>query len=164
MIDFLLGVPGKLKTISDYLTTYLSSTRAAKIDNLDVVLSTRAASSTAVSSADLTPARAGYLDKLNTGVTGAVKSIQTGYASTNAASASNGEFERYIDATISAVTIAKCVVLIAGAGYNLDPAANGGMYVYPLYGSLTSTTNLRMGTPTDYAIYLRVRWTVIEYY
>lgn len=43
MIDFLLGVPGKLKTISDYLITNWTVTRAAKIDNLDAAITTRAA-------------------------------------------------------------------------------------------------------------------------
>lgn len=64
MIDFLLGVPGKLKTISAHLATYLSSTRCAKIDNLDAAISTRAASNTAVSNATYTSARAAYIDTL----------------------------------------------------------------------------------------------------
>lgn len=62
MIDFLLGVPGKLKTISDYLTTHLASARAAKIDNLDAAISTRAAASTALTNATWSDARAAKLD------------------------------------------------------------------------------------------------------
>lgn len=58
MIDMLLGVPGKLKSVYDHLTTYLSSTRAAKIDNLDAAISTRAAAATALSSAVWTNAHA----------------------------------------------------------------------------------------------------------
>ena len=65
MIDFLLGVPGKLKTVIDHLTTHLSSTRAAKIDNLDATISTRAAASTALSTATWTTARAEKLDRVD---------------------------------------------------------------------------------------------------
>lgn len=63
MMALLLGVPGKLKTLLDRI----SSARAAKLDNIDAAISTRAAASTAVSNADLTPARAGYLDALEHG-------------------------------------------------------------------------------------------------
>jgi len=42
MIDFLLGVPGKLKAISDHLTTYWTS---AKSTFLDAAISTRAPAS-----------------------------------------------------------------------------------------------------------------------
>lgn len=63
MMALLLGVPGKLKTLLDRI----SSARAAKLDNLDAAISTRAAASTAVSNADLTAARAGYLDALQHG-------------------------------------------------------------------------------------------------
>ena len=62
MIDFLLGVPGKLKTVIDHLQTYLSSTRCAKIDNLDAAISTRAAAATALSTATWTSGRASALD------------------------------------------------------------------------------------------------------
>lgn len=40
MFDYLAGIPGKLKTLSDRLT----SARALKLDNLDVLLSTRLSS------------------------------------------------------------------------------------------------------------------------
>ncbi len=43
MIDFLLGVPGKLKTISDYLTTYWTAARAAKLDFLTANVATATA-------------------------------------------------------------------------------------------------------------------------
>jgi hypothetical protein len=62
MIDFLLGVPGKLKTISDLLTANWTAARAAKIDYLDATISSRAPASTAVSNVDYTPARAAALD------------------------------------------------------------------------------------------------------
>lgn len=68
MIDFLLGVPGKLKTISDYLTTNLSTTRAAKVDNLDAAMSTRAAAATALTNATWTDARAAKIDAILTNI------------------------------------------------------------------------------------------------
>jgi hypothetical protein len=64
MIDFLLGVPGKLKTISDWLTTYWTAARAAKVDYLDAAISSRAPAATAVSNVDYTPVRATALDSV----------------------------------------------------------------------------------------------------
>lgn len=75
MIDFLAGVPGKLKSVYDHLTTYLSSTRCAKIDNLDAAISTRAAAATALSSGTWTSTKAGYIDMAISGVC-RIKSIQ----------------------------------------------------------------------------------------
>ncbi len=60
MMELLAGVPGKLKALADRLT----ATRAEKIDNLDVAVSTRAPANTAVSNAVLTDARIGNLDNL----------------------------------------------------------------------------------------------------
>lgn len=62
MIDFLLGVPGKLKTINDWLVNNLSVARTAKIDNLDAAISTRAVASTALTNVTWTDARAAKLD------------------------------------------------------------------------------------------------------
>lgn len=55
----------RLKQIYDYLTGNLSSTRAAKIDNLDVTISSRAPASTALSTATWTATRAAKLDSLD---------------------------------------------------------------------------------------------------
>lgn len=66
MIGALLGLPGKIKTVYDYLTTNLAAVRAAKIDNLDAAMTTRAAASTALSTAQWTNTRAGYLDNIAT--------------------------------------------------------------------------------------------------
>lgn len=57
----LMGIPGKLKTLLDRLT----ATRAGYLDNLDATVSSRAPSSTALSTSNWTAARAGYLDNLN---------------------------------------------------------------------------------------------------
>lgn len=152
MIDFLLGVPGKLKTISDYLAAYLSPTRCAKIDNCDTTTSSRAAASTALSSATWTAARAGYLDKIsNGGIPGTVKSIQTGYVNNEIASRGAGEDYSYIDKGIAAVSsIAKCVVYAQGPDASWQTAR------------LVSTTSVRISSRADVA--LVARWTVVEYY
>lgn len=63
MID-ISGATGRLKAVYDYLVANLSVARAAKIDNLDAAISTRAGASTALSSATWTGTRAGYLDKI----------------------------------------------------------------------------------------------------
>jgi hypothetical protein len=69
MIGALMGVPGKLKTLIDRLT----STRATNLDNLDATVSSRAAASTALSTATWTSTRAGYMDSYLR-----IKSIQRG--------------------------------------------------------------------------------------
>jgi hypothetical protein len=61
MIDFLLGVPGKLSTIIGWFTNYWTAARAAKLDYLTGNV---ALSSTAVSNSDYTPARAAALDNI----------------------------------------------------------------------------------------------------
>ena len=156
MIDFLLGVPGKLKTITDYLTTYLSSTRAAKIDNLDAAISTRAAAATALSSATWTPARAGYLDKINAGgIPGTVKSIQTGYLAVVGGSSATGEDAYYRDITISTVVVAKCVVTVQG---NVTSSGNTMQT-----GRVTGTTTLRVSRDANNNT-MSGRWYVVEYY
>lgn len=58
MIEVLLGLPAKVKTLVDRLT----STRATNLDNLDATVSSRSAASTALSNAVWTDARAGKLD------------------------------------------------------------------------------------------------------
>jgi len=67
MSIFLNGVPGRLKTLIDRLVPSgsaetLTDTRLANLDDLDAAVSTRAPSSTALSTATWTPTKAGYLD------------------------------------------------------------------------------------------------------
>ncbi len=57
MLGFLAGLPGKLKTLTDRLT----SGRAANLDNLDAAMTSRAAASTALSTAQWTNALAAAL-------------------------------------------------------------------------------------------------------
>lgn len=68
MIPALMGLPAKAKAIYDHLTTYLSSTRAAKIDNLDAAVTTRAAASTALSNATWTNALATAIGATNAAI------------------------------------------------------------------------------------------------
>ena len=61
-MNFLASLPGKIKQLRDRWDTRLSATRAVKIDNLDTTISSRAPSSTALSTSVWTNTRAGYLD------------------------------------------------------------------------------------------------------
>lgn len=58
MITALLGLPGKLKVLTDRLT----SGRATNLDNLNATVSSRAAAATALTNVVWTDARAGKLD------------------------------------------------------------------------------------------------------
>lgn len=62
MIDFLLSVPGKLKSISDYLTGTLYPYITTRTANLDTNVNSRAPASTALTNATWTDTRAGKLD------------------------------------------------------------------------------------------------------
>ena len=91
---------------------------------------------------------------------GGVKSIQEGFTS-GATSTSTGEDIRYVDITISAVVVAKCVVeFIGGAGTSaaaaLTPASN-----YICTARLTGTTTLRIAT-TNTVTTIAGRWRVVE--
>jgi hypothetical protein len=144
--SFLLGVPGKIKAVYDHLTTHLASARAAKIDNLDAAISTRAAASTALSNATWTNALASILG--NTIQTTVIASIQTGYVS-SAPSAGSGEDAYYKDTTITAVaSTAKCVVLFQDQ-------------VGGCTARLTSTTNLRVSRLSNATVY--GRFVVVEF-
>ena len=76
MIESLLGLPYKIKVLLDRLTP----DRAAKLDNVNDTITSRAPASSAVSNAVLTDARVGLLDNLvnlaNAPVR--IKSIQRG--------------------------------------------------------------------------------------
>jgi hypothetical protein len=142
MSAFLLGVPGKLKTLMDRLT----AGRAAKLDNLDASVSSRAPSATALSNLTLTNGRAAKLDDIIQ--TSVIKSIQTGYVSAIGVS-STGEDTRYLDVTISSVDTSKCIVIIHPVGNYMDT------------GRLTSATNLRLTGSASTTV--RGRWYVIEF-
>lgn len=113
MLGFLAGVPGKLATISTHLTSYLSSTRAAKIDNCDTTVSSRAPSSTALSNATWTDAKAGFVDMAISGVA-RIKSIQHVYASLSTGT----DYTVGGNIAIAAVTTSKALVIFNGMSGN----------------------------------------------
>lgn len=137
MIDFLLGVPGKLKTISDYLTANWTATRATKVDNLDAAISTRAPASTALTNVMWTDVRAEKLD----GITAAVSSIiSTGWPATpsycpianNTLLACSGGTVASTTSTswVDALNITGSGVINLIAGYHGTAAGQpGGMYI-----------------------------------
>ncbi len=154
MIAALLGVPGKLKTLLDRLT----SLRAIRIDNLDNTITSRAPASTALSTAYWTNARAGYLDNLASAVPSSfIQSIQTGYSAGSSGSSGSGEDQHYLDITISAVVVAKSIVLLQ------DFSDSSGIW-FVTSGRLTSTTNLRIGTiGSGFSSAFYGRWVVVEF-
>lgn len=145
MLEIIAGIPGRLKTLSDYLTTNLGTARAAKIDNLDTTLSSRAVASTALSTVDWTPARAALLD-------GVVRSIQTGF-NPALAPAAGGQFDATL--TIASVDVNKSIVLVQPILYNLPGGQVSNLYAY-----LTSATTLRF---SSYSQFDSCRWTVLEF-
>ena len=117
MIDFLLGVPGKLKTVIDHLQTYLSSTRCAKIDNLDTPLTSRAPASTALSTATWTPTKAGHIDAAITSRMASIKAIYRGTITVPFGAVS-------ATATITSVDTAKSLIFNLGAQNDGTEAPN----------------------------------------
>lgn len=140
MIGALMGLPGKMKTLIDRLT----SARAGYLDNLSAGAVAQAA--TALSSATWTGTKAGYLDAaVSTRLSTAINSIQTGYATANTIGA--GEDAYYLDITITSVNTAKSVVLI-------QPGS-----ATAVTGRLTAATTLRIGSPGN----VPARWIVVEF-
>lgn len=153
MID-ISGASGRLKAIYTYLTSYLSATRCAKIDNLDAAMSTRAAAATALSSATWTAARAGYLEKLNAtpGIPGTLKSVQRGVISM-----ASGDSTK--SATIASVDTGKAVLTLLGTA----PSGTSITIPAPAYLELTSATTITAKkTYTDKGV--AVAWQVAEHY
>jgi len=143
-MDFLLGVPAKLKTLTDRLT----ATRAGYLDNLDAPISTVDTNVDTLVSR-LTAARAGYLDNIATSM--GIKSVQRGYTSVNTAPAAR-------TVTITAVNTSKAFVITNNIWSYQD--ANG-------YARLTSSTTLEIQSyyyvdPSYYGQY--VAWEVVEFY
>lgn len=148
MIAFLLGVPGKLKSLTDRLT----ATRAANLDYLNASISSTAPAITAVSNADYTAARAAKLSNI---IENSVlnSNIQTGYANLGNTGTGASPDELYIlDVTVSAVVIAKTVVDVKTS---LRNTADG-----DVIGRMTTTTNLRLSGGANF---MRCRWTLTEY-
>lgn len=94
-----------------------------------------------------------------------IQSIQTGYVS-GANTTGTGEDLRYIDVTISAVTIAKCVLEAVGGSASNEGNSffrGGATAATELSPRLTSTTNLRLSSSSAGGANISGRWTVVEY-
>lgn len=150
-IGFLASIKAGVST----LTSRLTSDRAGYLDRLDAAITTRAAASTALSSATWTAARAGYLDKIG------VKSIQQGTCSVACTSASFGTGSATLG---TAVDTAKAICLLQG--YYPSALAGGEATVAHARVSLSSTTSVQgivswYGAGTNATIH--VGYTVIEF-
>lgn len=147
MIDFLLGVPGKLKAISDYLTTHWTSTRAAKLDYL---------TGNAALASDWTSTRAAKVDNLDgalSGRLGSIRSIQTGFITLT----SVGPGAQSVTATITSVTTSRAVCLFGGARCDNNDATACSVNL-SLTNATTVTASRSNGSGTAIAAY-----TVIEF-
>lgn len=127
MIPALMGLPGKLKTVLDRLT----SGRAANLDNLDAAISTRAAAATALSNAT-------WSDGLATSLASALK-LDRAEILTISGSGTGGTVVT-ANLTITAVTLGKCFLVPLGSvvvqGHN--------SYAAGFSLALTSTTNVQL--------------------
>lgn len=127
MIPALMGLPGKLKTVLDRLT----SGRAANLDNLDAAISTRAAAATALSNAT-------WSDGLATSLASALK-LDRAEILTISGSGTGGTVVT-ANLTITAVTLGKCFLVPLGSvvvqGHN--------SYAAGFSLTLTSTTNAQL--------------------
>lgn len=144
MIDFLLSVPGKLKTISDFVTTNWTATRATKVDNLDASISSRAVASTALSSATWTPTRAAKLDGVIQ--TSVINSLQHGSTTCSAGSDGNSSGTT----AITTVVLGKSILISYGGAGTTGTTAylNSASQVYAWSNGVIGTV---------------VRWTVVEF-
>lgn len=106
VIPALLGLPGRVKTLLDRLT----STRAGYLDNLDAAISTRAAASSALSTATWTSTKAGYLDAAVTSRMGSIKTLS--YDSIDVTLSGNSSASN--TKTITSVDTSKTVVFFGG--------------------------------------------------
>ena len=149
MLDFFAGVPGRLKTLTDRLT----SARAGYLDNLNTNLAALPApAATALSTAQWTNTRAGYLDNIALPVPSTfIQSIQTGWFASGTQSAGTNEDFTYREITLSpAVVVAKCVCFVQPQG--------GVELTVRVY----STTKLRVSSRDGSASY-GARWYVVEF-
>lgn len=141
MIDFLLGVPGRMKTISDYLTGTLYPYITTRTANLDTTVSSRAAASTALTNATWTDTRAAKLDLIGA-QSSVIQSIQRGAVDQIGAA---------VTVTITSVNISKSLLLVS------DGSLGSG---YATRGTLTNSTTL---TFTNLSGACVASWQVVEF-
>ena len=150
MLDFFAGVPGRLKTLTDRLT----SARAGYLDNLNTNLAALPApASTALSTAQWTNTRAAYLDNIALPVPSTfIQSIQTGWFAVGTQTGGSNEDATYREITLSPaiVNTAKCVCFV-------QPQNNMELTV-----RVYSTTKLRVSSKDSSASF-GARWYVVEF-
>lgn len=173
-----------LNTVANHVAAWTSA-RAAKLDNLDTTVSSRAPASTALSTAQwtstragyldnintkannldsrLTAARAGYLDKLNSGVTvnslsgKIIKSVQRGTIAIN-------ENKKEATITISSVDINKAIVVFCGSALTIFSGYTDAYAPASLVRlELTSATQIK-ATRYDGSGAVTASYQVIEFY
>jgi hypothetical protein len=163
MSGFLLGVPGRLKTLLDRLTAdrasrldEITSTRMARL-NADI--SSRAPASDVTTLLDrLTATRAGYLDAPISGIGGGsvIKSVQRGTGSMNNSTNS-------VSVTISAVNTGKAFAIVEGilsSGVTRDALITD-LRGATVRGVLNATSlTVARGASQETLLY---SWQVIEY-
>jgi hypothetical protein len=158
MIDFLMGVPGKLDAILAWFTSYWTAVRAVKLDNLDAAMSTRAAASTALTNATWTDVRAAKLDTVLSG--SIIQSIQ--HSSVTQGGTNNGA--SYTGTvTIASVNTAKSIIITRGrvlSGPGTTPTDPGELEVYLAFGGSTTVNAARNSMSTTA---ITTYFTVLEF-
>lgn len=125
MIPALLGLTGKLKTLTDRLT----APRAALIDNADATVTSRAPAATALSNATWT-------DALATALAGTAK-LDRAEVLILTGNTGAGTGSKTVDTTVASVTTGKAVAFFAGGFIAGSTQISAQVY-------FTTTTNLRV--------------------
>lgn len=145
-----LGISGRLKTVTDWLTTYWTAARAAKVDNLDAAISTRAPAATAIAvadyEADITALSASILTRM-----AGIKAIYTGWVTINV-----GQSIGY--AAITAVNLSKSICLLNG--FTTEQAYLIGTPALYLSSTINVAAEVRQAVVTAPTL---VRYTVVEF-
>lgn len=161
MIALILALLGQAAELLNRLTT----ARAGKIDNLDATISSRAPSSTALSTATWDATKAGRLDAAIS--SRANVNVQQGTFGATAMSSGSGEDARFVDVTIAAVSsVSKAVPMFVGGAtitgdqFQVDGGASA---VYQCSARLTSATNLRISMRNSSTASCSGSWIVVDY-
>lgn len=166
-----------LASVLNGVNTLLARLTSAWAAQLDATISSRAPLSSALSTTDWTTARAGKLDYLDGAISviSPIKSVQQGLIDTTSVSSGSLPELRYVDVTISSITIAKALV-IHDVCFGQDNSAaatallvaQGGRsdqsFVQRARAYLVNSTTLRLyaGRQDTYNA-ASGRWRVVEY-
>ena len=167
-MEFLMGVPGKLKKLLDRLT----STRAGYLDNLprlDTNIASRAPSSTALSNTTWTSARAAKIDNLDASVSSRLSSAvkQVIYGSNTITVPANTSAQVDQSTTIAAVDRDKAIVLLRQSGAGQVTPAGGDYNDATAFVYLVGNTEIKASIDPvkSYSANrdFKVRWILIEF-